>query len=87
LARIGSLIAFHQWWAIADKVKHFRDRRQQSSTTAINISNKSTIYKDTIEASETTTPARSKSCTSFHGSLSPVNVDANQQRLGRQCKS
>jgi hypothetical protein len=30
---IGSLIAFHQWWAIAVKVKHFRDRKQQSSTT------------------------------------------------------
>jgi hypothetical protein len=22
---LGSLIAFHQWWAIATKVKHFRD--------------------------------------------------------------
>jgi hypothetical protein len=30
---IGSVIAFHQWWAIAVKVKHFRDHRQQSSTT------------------------------------------------------
>jgi hypothetical protein len=30
---IGSLIAFHQWWAIATKVKHFRDHKQQSSTT------------------------------------------------------
>jgi ankyrin repeat protein len=25
---IGSLIAFHQWWAIATKVKHFRDHKQ-----------------------------------------------------------
>jgi hypothetical protein len=30
---LGSLIAFHQWWAIATKVKHFRDRKQQSSAT------------------------------------------------------
>jgi hypothetical protein len=30
---IGSLIAFHQWWAIAVKVKHFRDHKQQSSAT------------------------------------------------------
>jgi ankyrin repeat protein len=30
---LGSLIAFHQWWAIAVKVKHFRDHKQQSSTT------------------------------------------------------
>jgi ankyrin repeat protein len=29
---IGSVIAFHQWWAIAVKVKHFRDHKQQSST-------------------------------------------------------
>jgi ankyrin repeat protein len=27
---LGSLIAFHQWWAIATKVKHFRDHKQQS---------------------------------------------------------
>jgi hypothetical protein len=27
---LGSLILFHQWWAIAVKVKHFRDHRQQS---------------------------------------------------------
>jgi ankyrin repeat protein len=26
---IGSVILFHQWWAIAVKVKHFRDRKQQ----------------------------------------------------------
>jgi hypothetical protein len=25
---IGSVIAFHQWWAIATKVKHFRDHKQ-----------------------------------------------------------
>jgi ankyrin repeat protein len=25
---LGSLIAFHQWWAIATKVKHFRDHEQ-----------------------------------------------------------
>jgi ankyrin repeat protein len=31
---IGSVILFHQWWAIVVKVKHFRDRKQQSSTTA-----------------------------------------------------
>jgi ankyrin repeat protein len=30
---IGSVIAFHQWWAIATKVKHFRDHKQQSSAT------------------------------------------------------
>jgi ankyrin repeat protein len=30
---IGSVIAFHQWWAIATKVKHFRDHKQQSSKT------------------------------------------------------
>jgi ankyrin repeat protein len=30
---IGSVILFHQWWAIATKVKHFRDHKQQSSTT------------------------------------------------------
>jgi hypothetical protein len=30
--RLGSLIAFHQWWAIATKVKHFRDHKQQSYT-------------------------------------------------------
>jgi hypothetical protein len=30
---IGSVILFHQWWAIAVKVKHFRDHKQQSSTT------------------------------------------------------
>jgi ankyrin repeat protein len=30
---LGSLIAFHQWWAIATKVKHFRDHKRQSSTT------------------------------------------------------
>jgi hypothetical protein len=24
---LGSLIAFHQWWAIATKVKHFRDHK------------------------------------------------------------
>jgi ankyrin repeat protein len=30
---LGSLIVFHQWWEIAVKVKHFRDRKQQSSTT------------------------------------------------------
>jgi ankyrin repeat protein len=28
---IGALIAFHQWWEIATKVKHFRDHKQQSS--------------------------------------------------------
>jgi ankyrin repeat protein len=28
---LGSLIAFHKWWAIATKVKHFRDHKQQSS--------------------------------------------------------
>jgi ankyrin repeat protein len=28
---IGSLIAFHQWWVIATKVKHFHDRKQQRS--------------------------------------------------------
>jgi ankyrin repeat protein len=27
---LGSLIAFHQWWLIATKVKHFRDHKQQS---------------------------------------------------------
>jgi ankyrin repeat protein len=27
---LGSLIAFHQWWAIATKVKHFRDPSKQS---------------------------------------------------------
>jgi hypothetical protein len=26
---LGSLILFHQWWAIATKVKHFRDNEQQ----------------------------------------------------------
>jgi ankyrin repeat protein len=26
---LGSLILFHQWWAIATKVKHFRDRKLQ----------------------------------------------------------
>jgi hypothetical protein len=25
---LGSLILFHQWWAIATKVKHFRDHKQ-----------------------------------------------------------
>jgi hypothetical protein len=25
---IGALIAFHQWWEIATKVKHFRDHKQ-----------------------------------------------------------
>jgi hypothetical protein len=30
---LGSLILFHQWWAIAVKVKHFRDHRQQSAAT------------------------------------------------------
>jgi ankyrin repeat protein len=25
---LGSLIAFHQWWAIVTKVKHFRDHKQ-----------------------------------------------------------
>jgi ankyrin repeat protein len=30
---LGSLILFHQWWAIAVKVKHFRDHKQQSSAT------------------------------------------------------
>jgi ankyrin repeat protein len=30
---IGSVIAFHQWWAITTKVKHFRDHKQQSSAT------------------------------------------------------
>jgi hypothetical protein len=25
---LGSLIAFHQWWAIATKVKHFRRQPQ-----------------------------------------------------------
>jgi hypothetical protein len=25
---IGSVILFHQWWAIATKVKHFRDHKQ-----------------------------------------------------------
>jgi ankyrin repeat protein len=30
---IGSVIAFHQWWAIATKVKHFRDHKQRSSTS------------------------------------------------------
>jgi ankyrin repeat protein len=37
---LGSLIAFHQWWAIAVKVKHFRDHKQQSSMTTTNVSNK-----------------------------------------------
>jgi ankyrin repeat protein len=27
---VGSLIAFHQWWAIATKVKHFRDHKQKN---------------------------------------------------------
>jgi ankyrin repeat protein len=40
---IGSLIAFHQWWAIATKVKHFRDHNQQSSaTTTTAITNNET---------------------------------------------
>jgi ankyrin repeat protein len=39
---LGSLIAFHQWWAIATKVKHFRDRKQQSSTTTTTTSKQST---------------------------------------------
>jgi hypothetical protein len=40
---LGSLIAFHQWWAIAVKVKHFRDHKQQSSsTTATTITNNET---------------------------------------------
>jgi hypothetical protein len=26
---LGSLIAFHQWWAIATKVKHFKRQQQQ----------------------------------------------------------
>jgi ankyrin repeat protein len=30
---IGSVILFHQWWAIATTVKHFRDHKQQSSAT------------------------------------------------------
>jgi ankyrin repeat protein len=33
---IGSVIAFHQWWRIATNVKHFRDHKQQSSTTTTN---------------------------------------------------
>jgi ankyrin repeat protein len=40
---LGSLILFHQWWAIATKVKHFRDRKQQvSTTTATTITNNET---------------------------------------------
>jgi ankyrin repeat protein len=35
---LGSLILFHQWWAIAVKVKHFRDRKQQSSTRTTSTS-------------------------------------------------
>jgi ankyrin repeat protein len=34
---IGSVIAFHQWWRIATKVKHFRDHKQQSSTTVTTL--------------------------------------------------
>jgi ankyrin repeat protein len=35
---LGSLILFHQWWAIVVKVKHFRDRNQQSAATNNNAS-------------------------------------------------
>jgi ankyrin repeat protein len=28
---LGSLIAFHQWWAIASTVKHFHDHKKQSN--------------------------------------------------------
>jgi hypothetical protein len=31
---LGSLIAFHQWWAIATTVKHFRDRKRQQAQIA-----------------------------------------------------
>jgi ankyrin repeat protein len=30
---LGSLIAFHQWWAIATKVKHFRDCNERDKDT------------------------------------------------------
>jgi ankyrin repeat protein len=36
---LGSLIAIHQWWAIAVRVKHFRDRKQQSSTSTTRTTN------------------------------------------------
>jgi ankyrin repeat protein len=36
---IGSVITFHQWWAIAVKVKHFRDHKQQSSTMTASAKN------------------------------------------------
>jgi ankyrin repeat protein len=46
---LGWLIALHQWWAIATKVKHFRDHKQQSSTTtttsATNNETKNTMKK------------------------------------------
>jgi hypothetical protein len=29
---LGSLILFHQWWAIATKVKHFHDRKSKETT-------------------------------------------------------
>jgi hypothetical protein len=37
----GNLIAFHQWWAIAIKVKHFHDRKPTSEPTNVNINSSS----------------------------------------------
>jgi hypothetical protein len=46
---LGSLIAFHQWWDIATKVKHFRDNKQQSlaatTTSATNNETKTQMKK------------------------------------------
>jgi ankyrin repeat protein len=68
---IGSLIAFHQWWAIATKVKHFRDHKQQtSSTTTTTATNngkqpwwaKLKLFRDRkqSQSSATTTSATNK---------------------------
>jgi hypothetical protein len=56
---LGSLIAFHQWWAIATKVKHFRDHKQQSraataaaattTTTTTTTTNNKQRDKDTMK--------------------------------------
>jgi hypothetical protein len=43
---IGSLILFHQWWAIAVKVKHFRDHKQAIINNNDNINNK---QRDTMK--------------------------------------
>jgi hypothetical protein len=34
---LGSLIAFHQWWAIATKVKHFRVSRPQATINNLSL--------------------------------------------------